>query len=297
MKKTAQTLCLVLLLGIIPSTIYSQSFYMSFGGGYGIGVNGLRTSSYSTSYTYKLDTNYAHSTYFSNKVTLGNGFIPSIGVGIMFNKNIGFDINTAYLFGKPYEYSQTDNYDFPYGNYRSFAINQSTSGNSIIILPSIILKSHLDKSVDYFLKVGLAIGSTRIDELNDIRIIDGFSGSKSPFININYTREFSSSFSLGMQISAGIEIFLLENLNFYAQCSYLGYSTTPKSSEIVSYSYEGEDKLSDLTTKEKETIYVETYTEDDPISDDEPNKSLYNTYSFNMIHIEIGLLWSFGNTE
>ena len=297
MKKATYIFGFVLLFSITPSALHAQSFYLSFGAGYGIGINGSRVNSYSTTYTYKIDTSYSHNTYSSNRVSLGNGFIPSLNLGIMFNKNIGFDISTAYLFGQPYEYSQSDNYDFPYGYNSSIALVQSLSGKSLLFIPSIIIKSNLESSLNYYLKAGFALGSSRIDEVSKITIMDGTSGKNNPYTHIDYTKEFGSSFSYGMQVSAGIELYFLENLNLYAECGYLGYSTTPKSSETVSYTYEGKDKLSELTTKQKETIYVESYTEDDPIADNEPDKKLYTTYSFNMLHIEIGARWSFGNKE
>jgi len=74
---------------------------------------------------------------------------------------------------------------------------------------------------------------------------------------------------------------------------YLNYTTKPKKAKTIAYTVDGEDKLWELTTKQREIDFVEHYSENETTNDKKPDKSVYQIFSFEMVKISVGFKWMF----
>jgi len=246
---------LKILFSLLFSLLFSfslsaQHLYLNIGSGYGINIGGSPIATYSTTYNITVDTSTQYNDYFSNKTSLGKGFVPAIGLGYKLHKSIFLELNASFLYGKSISIKNTDQYNLPYGYSSAVITTRSYSGQSLMITPSIMLRTQKEKA-NYYVKMGLLLGSTVIYQEGNHRIYDAFSGPNSPFTTVVQRWQYYLGLSYGIDISAGIAFpFILDNLDFFAELGYLNYSAKPKKAKTIAYTVDGEDKHWELTTKE-----------------------------------------------
>ena len=289
MKNITKYSILFLLAFFASTTIFAQSLYLNTGTGYGFNMNGSDLSTVSTIYYYEADTNYSVSSYNNNKVSLGSGFMPTIGIGYHINDNWAVELNSMYLMGKPQKVSFNTSLK-AVGFTTTYDQVSQYSGKSLMFNPSVIYNFNRENYLGFYVKFGVLFGTTTIYNNIDVVVSDAFSGSYSPFYHIIENWEYTGGISYGAQFGFGIDYSFLDNVNLYAELNYTGYSTKPKNGILTKYEYKDEDKFSELTTKEKEIEFVDEYSESE-LSSSKPNKLLAKTYSFNMIQLNIGIKW------
>lgn len=277
------------------NSISSQSLYMTTGFGFDFKLGGNDIIITSTDYTYTVDTSYYNNKYSVQNLSLGSGIMPILGFGYNLNPNIAIEANASYFFGKAQEINYVDMYDIQYGYDSEVSYSNYIKAKSLMFSPSFIIKTTRESALQYYFKIGGSIGLSNINYDQEINIIDGFSGTNSPFIDINKKWEYSGGISLGYSLSTGIDYEFLDGFNIYAEFSYLNFYSKPTKGVLTEYIYDGEDKLSELKTNKKEIIFTKSYSDNDNKIESEPTKSIITKYSLNMLQFNIGLKWRLYN--
>lgn len=271
-------------------SLSAQKFYVNTGLTAGLSTGGNQLTLVSTTYNITLDTATYYNTFASSDLSLGKGFSPKIGVGYIYNNNLNFELNTGYFFGLSKEFSYKDIYNYPFGYTSSVTYSDKYYGKSLLFIPSMIIKTN-NEALNYYMKLGFAFGFSKVFRDNNQQIYDAFSGPVSPFTNVKSTWVYKGNLSYGMEVAAGINYSNLEKISFFAELGLLRYSTKPKSATRETYIVNNADKLESLSAKDKEIVFVSTYTENETNPDNSSTKRLYEKYSFDMISLNFGIKW------
>ena len=102
---------------------------------------------------------------------------------------------------------------------------------------------------------------------------------------------------IGFDIKAGVDYKLTKTLGLYADLNFRGLNFTPKKYSMKTYSIDGVDYFSTLSTKQKETDFVKSYDSRETIPPDSPNKALKESFPFTGIGLDIGVKLNLGKWE
>jgi hypothetical protein len=272
---------------------FSQKFYLATGIGGGLPTSGNLFITQSTTYNITTDTITSYSNLNSHKLKLGKGLIPQFAIGYKVNNRLSIELESMYLLGKPSTIKANDRYNIVYGmNSNSTAIHDF-SANSLLILPTVTARTD-NAELNYFLKAGFGFGSTSIDLNFKNRIYNGTSGFGNPFTNTEEVWKFYGGLSYALTIGSGIDYLLSENSRIFVQASYISCFTTPKYSSLQSFILDGEDKLDDLNTSQKEIVYSDFVDGNLPQDDDLPTQKIQRKYQLDMLRLSVGLVFYFG---
>ena len=280
MKKISTT---ILLIAISIGITQAQGLYLGVNGGYGFSAG---KSSYQTS-SETDGLSGSTITYTSKHYSLGKGINTGMYVGYMFTKNIGAEVAASYLMGYKFDMNSTVNDQ----------INQSTSTNDETIKGSMIrvipaLKIMIgEKKFHPYVKAGLVIGmgNKLIDDVN-------LTGTGVPPNSTSESiQEFKGGISIGFHGAAGINFMFTDRIGIFAEASGICQNWAPKKSTLTKSTSNGVDQLPTMTTYQKETDYVNSYTTTSGnVDESQPQKSNKFYLPFSSIGFNIGLHISFG---
>jgi len=206
---------ILILFGLISTQANAQKFYLNMGSGYGVNIGGLPIITYSTTYNITIDTSTQYNDYYSNTTSLGKGIMPEMGVGFRLNKTIFLELNASFLYGKPITIKNTDQYNLPYGYSSAVITSRAYTGQSILLTPSVMFRTNQEK-VNYYVKMGLSLGSSVIYLEGNTKIYNAFSGPGSPFTTIMQKWQYYMGLSYGLDINAGMDMpFIWDNINVF----------------------------------------------------------------------------------
>lgn len=273
MKKT-----LLGLLCALGSLAYAQDNYFSFHAGYGIGLPGT------TGYEQTGDTSAA--IVNSKPLRLAGGINVGASFGILTRDNWGLDLGINYQnqFGQKFESVSTQlTVD---ENFNPILVEntsvQTFKGYSIRFTPALRIQAD-SRDVNPYLSIGPSIVYSAFSSTTETT-----AGSNSNIVKEN----FSNTISFGGVATLGMEFEIDRDLFFFGALQYAGGYVTPSRSEITQAEVNGESMLDDMTTADKETEYVDPYTQtlnfgQDP--DNQPTKAPRQTLSYNALNILVGI--------
>jgi hypothetical protein len=271
MKTKIAIKLMVLAASLLSGTAFSQGLYAKINAGYGLNMSSQNVD-YFHFINYTIDT--ASSTQEQVKTSLGKGLAFEGAVGYMFNKNIGAEIGVSYLLGTKTQTNQT-----LYGSQR----NNSLSANMLRINPSFVVSCGYEK-INPYAKLGLIIGFGKIFYEDDYTSAGGSVVSE--------IMELSGGIALGLNAGAGVTYNLSEKLSLFGEINMVNLSYSPTQGKLTKSTIDGTDRLSDLTTAEKEVDFVDSYTTDTntPYLDTSPRKELKESFPFGSVGVNVGII-------
>lgn len=267
-KNQIKLLTVALAMSFFTTNLFSQGPYLSFNVGYGFKM-GSSTSIMSN--TTRTATTF---TQEKVKVSLGKGFNLGGTFGYMFgeNGNLGAELGLSYLIGGKSKATAT---------YTGGKTDYTISANMFRINPSIILASGLEKFNPYA-KLGLVIGIGSVKSETD----NNNNG------NVSYHKtKTKGGVAIGLSSAVGAMFDFNESLSFFGEVNMVNMQYTPTKSELVEATNNGRDLLPNMTTSQKETEYVNSYTIDqnNPAPSSQPDQQLKSPLPFSSIGINIGV--------
>jgi hypothetical protein len=261
----------VLAISMFATTLFAQGAYVNINAGYGVAMGSQNIAGFNNS----TSGNNSFSVEQVN-ISLGKGLNVGGAFGYMFNKNIGAELGLSYLIG-----GKSKVKDEYIGGTTDFSI----SARMFRINPTVVIASGLDK-INPYAKFGfiLGSGSARVEyKDNDDGDIEIFK------------MKMNGGFAFGVNSSIGALFNLSDKMSFFGEINMVNMSYAPTKGIVTEASYNGADLLPDMTTNEKETEYVKTYTQNsnNPPSDSEPDKQLKEKLPFGSLGINFGLKISF----
>jgi hypothetical protein len=284
------------------SQLFAQNFYVNANAGYAFGVNGDVGVFANTTYSEIINNDIQQFTYDYNyenvPFSLGEGFNFGVGLGYMFNSNIGVELGVSYLLGSSTigtsvgEVVRTLNQDVYLQNYE---FNYTAKATMLRLIPSVVLTPGFEKFNPYA-RLGMIIGfgSFMMEEV-DVEIMSGaYDNLQNTFTD---KEKFEGGVALGVNSSLGLEYILNEQFSVLCEVNYIAMRYTPKMSSVTERMINGEDQLPILPVSTKQTEYYKEFTENGsrsaPINYDQPTQEMASSYPFSSLGLNIGVKFNF----
>lgn len=252
---------------IVTMASAQNNFYVSLG--VGAGINTART------YDLYQDGLKVH------PVGLGKGFAPVLRAGIFLNDFMAVELGVAYRLGFSTKIDVSSS-----GSLKSSGMGTGTfrfSGGMLQLVPAVLIQPNLDLgSVAPYARVGVLIGIIpNIKQKMDLTGNPYYGDLVAVF-------KYTGGVSVGGSAALGCDFNLMDNLAIYVEIYYDAMSYAPTKGKYTKFTVNGQDKLSDLTTQQKEVTFVKDLTGYTPGSD-QPTQELKNSYPFNNIGLNFGV--------
>jgi hypothetical protein len=272
MKKNNFIILLTALITVMFSTASFAQFYTNLNVGYGFGKSTANLDYWGFyNYTQNSSTTYTEEQIF---LSLGKGLNFGVTVGNMFNEHVGAELGINYLLGGKSKASD----EYMNGAKTDYVL-MARMGRAI---PAIVIAAGTEK-IDPYAKFGVVISL----------------GSVKYEIEDNYNSDvfiekwcFNGGVALGFMGAIGAKFPLSDKMRLFAEINTINQSYAPKKGELKEATYNGEDQLPDLTTREKEIEFVDEITyeyEGGNQSDSEPTKVLKQKFPLGSVGINFGL--------
>jgi hypothetical protein len=281
MKKTSlKTLIMVFAISLFASNIFAQGAYVGFNAGYGFGM-GSFTASNST-YTQKT-IGYTRTEDAVN-LSFGKGLNIAGTFGYMFNKNVGAELGISYLIGGKTTITDKATY-----TNSSSLDTYNYSASMLRINPTIVVTAGLE-GINPYAKFGVIVGfgSYTVDNVSSTTNTLGTTEDL-------FTEKYSGGMAIGVNAGVGAFYNLSDNLALFGELNMVNLSYAATKSIFTVNSINGEDQLSTMTTSQKETNYVDSYTYDSAatVSTSTASSGQKAKVPFGSFGINIGVKFSF----
>jgi opacity protein-like surface antigen len=313
---------LMVIIAITALQLHAQKLYVSAGAGYGLSIiknttniDQLRISS-GTDYITWDGTNTVESftNYSKDEVKLikgtgsyGKGFQAGVTVGYMINDYLGAEVNVSYLFGSEIQKSKSTTIRQSIDIYTDLVnplndsvklytssdiINGNSKASMIRLIPGIRITIP-DWKVKPYIRLGLVIGLATKIESNTIY---SFTATNVLNDNSEISYKYTGGTSIGFAGGLGASIEVIKNLSVYADAGIITQTWCPKKSVMTKCNNNGVDILDQFPVVEKETEFVNGYTNDfsTPYDNTIPTKATKVSFPFSTIGFSVGLTYSFG---
>jgi outer membrane protein W len=204
--KTTKILVLTLLLALGFTASSNAQFYVKLGGGYGfLPLGGFQ---YDATPNDTIDD--------PTSKTLGQGIMPTLGLGYMFTKNISLELNGYYLIGTKIDPS-------PGLKKLETGETHTTQGMGIFFAPSLVVSTTL-KSVKPYARMGLLIGMPQA-KLEDTRVDEGTTYTEKTTLK--------GGIGIGLDAGLGLNITASKKIDVFVELFGNTINWRPKDSEIT----------------------------------------------------------------
>ncbi len=270
-----------LLLGALflclCAVINAQGF-AGFGAGYGTSISG-------TVLGYNSSDNSVNNTYFTENVkgSYGRGMNLNVYGGFMVNDIIGLELAANYLIGSKYTFTNSD-----IDNNSSSTTVYDVHATSFRLIPCIRL-SYGENKFRYYSRVALAFGlSNKLTEVSN-RTITNPGGTDMIYNSF----EYSGGLYMGFTGAFGLTYQLSDNIALYGELTRYFISWGAKEGRFTEYTVNGVDELGNLTTDQKEYLYVDKIDQSMNQNPGEPRKALKFYTPLNALSLSLGLHFTF----
>jgi outer membrane protein W len=290
MKQTTKIQLSVAIMSTLFATqANAQGLYVSAGGGYGFSM--APNSSFSANdYTRNPSGIGTVETYkISNSTgSFGRGVQFGATVGYMFSENIGAELNIGYLVGS--KITTTDKELKNNGD--TYSSTATASGNMLRLTPALRFSVGKDKLKPY-MRVGLVIGvGNKIATTFSSTDFNASNGKT----NIDQSEmALTGGVSMGFAAGIGVNYMFSDKVGIFAELGIISQAWAPSKSVLTKSTSNGADNLPFMTTSQKETDYVSSYTTTSgTFSPGTPSVALKQYTPFSSVGINVGVHLAFG---
>jgi hypothetical protein len=264
-NKFSRTILVVITISLFSSNLLAQGLYVTANAGYGFGINKSTINDFTetaTTYTYNL-----------KSLSFGQGINLGGAIGFMFNKNMGAELGLSYLIG-----GKTKSTD----SYIDRAENSTYYGKMLKFNPSFIFTGGAGKFNPYA-KMGLVIGFGSFNHDYSVNYNTG---------NVYITNyKWSGGIALGFSSALGAMYKLNNNLSLFGELNLISLSYSPEKMIVTKATDNGIDVLSSMTTYDKETDFVDSYTVSStaPVDTTKPRQIIKVPFPFGSFGFNFGI--------
>jgi hypothetical protein len=262
----------VLLLVVCNIHLQAQSNYFSLQTGYATGL--AQQTSQNVDYNEQND----EYTYENVYMSYAEGIQLKLSYGHMFSDAFGVELGISQIFGKEHK----SNYTLSFYEHTS-----SGKANLTVFNPSLVY-SFTNKKLSPYAKFGLcgSVATLRTSTTNE------WSSWSSETSESEY--ETTGKLNLGITSALGASLQLSKHFALLGEISFMSSTFNPKKSTITKDTYDGVDQLPDMTTRQKEVIYVNevTYHNDQDIDDNKPSEELSYKLPMSNLTFSFGLKYT-----
>jgi hypothetical protein len=256
----------IFTISLFSSNLFAQGLYVTANAGYGFGINKSMIADLT-----ETATTYTHD---QKSLSFGKGINLGGAVGFMFNKNMGAELGLSYLIGGKSKST---------GTYLDRTEESTYSGKMFKINPSFIFTSGAGKFNPYA-KMGLVVGFGFFNHEYSVNYTTG---------DVDLTNyKYNGGIALGFSSALGATYKLNNNLSLFGELSLISLSYSPEKMTVTKATNNGIDVLPGITTYDKETDFVDSYTVSRtpaPIDDTKPRQTLKVPFPFGSFGFNVGI--------
>jgi hypothetical protein len=151
------------------------------------------------------------------------------------------------------------------------------------INPSLIITPGFDK-LNPYAKLGMIIGIGSVK----YEYTDNDNGE----IEIR-KRTLNGGAAFGLSSALGLKYDLSEKLSLFGELNMVNLSYAPTKGEYTEATFNGIDELPGMTTRERNSVFLNKYTYVDPPLDSQPRQELKEKLPFGSVGINVGISFKF----
>lgn len=275
------------LLLSLSLAVFSQDYYIRAGYNRHFSVFEDNYSLYSIySYSSK-DTTYETYDQHLTRLSLGKGQSPLFVFGFKLSGRLSLELGVDHYIGSDAEAKVKDVYNYR-GIESSVYYTETYKLKSTNFYGGLVF-SYVLSNLDIYIRTGLLYGRPKMTKNEHQYVYDALSVGFDPFFEIESNWEYYGPGAIGFSSGLGIEYYLSTGLSVFADINYRTYTYTPEGAKRVSYTFDGYDELENLSTQDKEVIFVDHYSEDINNNTDLKLRQLKQTWFVNSVHLGAGL--------
>lgn len=265
----------------ITVALSAQNLYFGVQTGYGFATNAGQAN------LFNIEDRSGNSTYEATKGGYGDGVNVAAKVGFHLNKNISFELGANYLSGR----TLTHEYGYSYSNGGTQVTESniySYNSRMLQLSPQLVFNAQNESKLTPYAKVGIAFGLlTNIKNKTEVTNTGGFAGT----IKTEYEQTTEGNIPIGLNAALGANYALNEKMSLYTELCLLNMSYAPKMTTMTSYVVNDDDVFDNLSTSQKETIYLDMVEIDYNTQQDleKPQEGLKVFIPFSNVSFNIGL--------
>lgn len=282
MKKTI-TYVIALL---ISASLNAQGLYVKLNLGYGVPAATQNNEEFNNRTIIDTGGDYPDETVERVNFSLGQGTNLGGNVGWMFNSNFGIDLGISYLVGGKIETTGSELVDSWY--YSTTDIKRSLSASMFRFSPSFILVADM-LNINPYARFGVVIGKGKVTMESSEDYFYQESDYNEEYSELR-TMELSDGLSVGLSAGVGALYTVAGSITVFGELSMINMTYAPEKGELVKFTRDGENLLSELPRYEKEILYVDKIDGfDQEPQGDEPRKELKTSMPFGSFGLNIGV--------
>lgn len=211
----------------------------------------------------------------------GEGINTGIYIGRFFTRNLGIELGANYLFGK----HLTTESNYQGFNWYSYETIISGKVTMLQLSPQLVFRTTPSKITPYA-KVGLIFGlaTTLTQDISEYVVAD-----PGPY-KIESTQKSTGNIPVGFSSTLGATYEIGAIMDLFVEFRLLTMAYSPNKTSVTAYVLNGNNNLDNLTTSQKETIYLDKVEYDDVAGpDDKPTESLRVTLPLSSMSFNFGL--------
>jgi len=226
----------------------------------------------------------------------GQGLSFGPGLGYQFSKHLSAEIDGSYLIGEWINNSNFENSAFQSTTiYKQ--LNYSNRSMMLRLIPSIKISAFPDDFTPY-MKAGIVFGL--LPSISGSSVEDDHYANTLPPNPTSSDTSFGKSYkysggtSIGGMAAIGVDIQCADWFYLYAEFVVIEQTWAPSQLVYSAWTKDGTDQLPNLTTSQKQTNYVNSYTTTSTINTSVPSEALKAYQPFGSWGINIGVRFYFG---
>lgn len=271
----------ITLISVLALTISSSAkaqIYINVGVGYGLpAFRNLVAVEYSST--------PSSDTYTGVYSSYGKGLQPELTLGYKLNPHFGLELGYGFLIGSKIV---ADINDGSTTGFTEAGEQELSARMSRIIVGGRVLFGEGD--VHPHMRMGLVLGmGAKITETTS-------TTTTGPSFNSTFERtdEYTGGVAVGFTGGLGITYHFSDMFGIYFDAGLIAQNYSPQNSVITTYNVDGQDQLGSMTTRQKETEYVDSYTDSGSPNDGAPDQDLKFYLPMSSWGLTVGMHFYFG---
>ncbi|MCX6248509.1 MAG: outer membrane beta-barrel protein [Bacteroidetes bacterium] len=269
---------MVLAVCMTAGTLNAQKIYVRAGLGGGVGLKQYVRDFWAD------ETKTASTDNFVVKsVGLGGGFNVNAAFGYKMTDNVAIEFGINEFIGLAKKSNQSAT-----GTFNDFNKELKISGMMLQLVPAVVISPGLEK-VNPYARLGMIVGVLPSIMVKSSSTNTNSGGPRASTLT-EYTMKLHGGVAVGFTAAGGVTFNLSDMLSLYGELVYNGITYAPSKGIYKKYTVDGVDRLADMTTRDKETIYVKKYDANENIADGSPDKAPKESFNFSNVLLNIGVM-------
>jgi hypothetical protein len=261
----SNALLVILITCLCTVNLSARGLYATINTGYGTGINTSNISNFTeTARSY---------TYERLGLSFGKGINLGGSIGYLYTRNLGVELGISYLSGL----NTTGT-----GTYLDRIETNTFNANMFRIIPTFVFSAGYEK-INPYLKLGLIIGVGSFTHTYNVTYPSGY------VLLTDY--KWNGGMAVGFTSALGATCKLNTNLSLFGELNLISLNYSPQKMVITAASDNGTSVLESMSTHDKETVFVNSYTVDrnNTVDPTKPNTTIRVSFPFSSLGINVGI--------